>query len=180
MSGILLTLAALLVCAAVLPRFLGARRARLTGLARARAFRAELPDALELLAAAIDGGAPVERALAAVAGHVGSPLSTELRRAADGTGDARPGAVLSREPALRALGALVSASEELGVPSGGRPARTGVARSASAAVARCGLRAAAAGPRMTLVVAGLLAPAALLLVVGAELLSVMETIRGAP
>ena len=33
---------------------------------------------------------------------------------------------------------------------------------------------------MTLVVAGLLAPAALLLVVGAELLSVVQTIRGAP
>lgn len=179
MSGILLTLAALLVCAAVLPRFLGARRARLTGLARARAFRAELPDALELLAAAIDGGAPVERALAAVAGHVGSPLSTELRRAADGTGDARPGAVLSREPALRALGALVSASEELGVPLAG--ALRGLASQERERRRReVRLRAAAAGPRMTLVVAGLLAPAALLLVVGAELLSVMETIRGAP
>ncbi len=179
MSGLLLVLAALLVCAAVLPRFLGARRARLIGLARARAFRAELPDALELLAAAIDGGAPVERALAAVAGHVGAPLSTELRRAADGAGDARPGAVLSREPALRALGALVSASEELGVPLAG--ALRGLASQERERRRReVRLRAAAAGPRMTLVVAGLLAPAALLLVVGAELLSVVQTIRGAP
>lgn len=179
MSGLLLMLAALLVCAAVLPRFLAARRARLKGLARARAFRAELPDALELLAAAVDGGAPVERSLAAVAGHVGTPLSTELRRASDGAGDARPGAVLSREPALRALGALVSASEELGVPLA-RALRGLASQERERRRREVRLRAAAAGPRMTLVVAGLLAPAALLLVVGAELLSVVQTIRGAP
>jgi tight adherence protein C len=163
----------------VLPRFLVARRARRAGLARARAFRNELPDALELLAAAIDGGAPVERALAAVAEHVGAPLSTALRRASDGTAEARPGAVLAREPALRALGALVSSSEELGVPLAS--ALRGLAAQERERRRReVRLRAAAAGPRMTLVVAGLLAPAALLLVVGAELLSVVQTIRGAP
>ena len=179
MSGLLLTLAALLGCWAALPRFFGARRARQAAIARARAFRSELPDALELLAAAIDGGAPVERALSAVAAHVGPPLSTELRRAADGSSDARPGAVLAREPALRALGALVSSSEDLGVPLAG--ALRGLARHERERRRReVRLRAAAAGPRMTLVVAGLLAPAALLLVVGAELLSVVQTIRGAP
>ena len=95
------------------------------------------------------------------------------------TGDARPGAVLAREPGLRALGALVSASEELGVPLAN--ALRGLASQERERRRReVRLRAAAAGPRMTLVVPGLLAPAALLLVVGAELLSVMETIRGAP
>jgi tight adherence protein C len=178
-SGVLLTLAALLICAATLPRFLGARRQRRNGLTRARAFRRELPDALELLAAAIDGGAPVERALAAVAGHVGVPLSTELRRAAEGTGETRPGAMLAREPALRALGALVSSSEELGVPLASA-LRGLAAQERDRRRREVRMRAAAAGPRMTLVVAGLLAPAALLLVVGAELLSVMQTIRGAP
>ena len=179
MSGLLLTIAALLVCAAVLPRFLGARQARRAGLARARALRSELPDALELLAAAIDGGAPVERAIAAVAVHVGAPLSTELRRAANGAGEARPGAVLAREPALRALGALVSSSEDLGVPLAGA-LRGLAAQERERRRQEVRMRAAAAGPRMTLVVAGLLAPAALLLVVGAELLSVVRTIRGAP
>ncbi len=179
MSGLLLTLAALLVCAATLPRFVGARRVRQRAIVRARSLRGELPDALELLAAAIDGGAPVERALTAVAAHIGPPLSTELRRAADGAASERPGAVLAREPALRALGALVSSSEDLGVPLAS--ALRGLARHERERRRReVRLRAAAAGPRMTLVVAGLLAPAALLLVVGAELLSVVQTIRGAP
>ena len=71
-SGLLLVLAAALLGAAAMPRFLAGARARRAAVARARALRRELPDALELLAAAIDGGAPVERALSAVAAHIAS------------------------------------------------------------------------------------------------------------
>ena len=147
------------------------RRRPGTGLPR------ELPDALELLAAAIDGGAPVDRALAAVAAHVGPPL---VDRAAPG----------GRRPARRA--ARGRAGPRAGTAGAGRAGVVvgGARRAAGQRAARSGshererrrrevrLRAAAAGPRMTLVVAGLLAPAALLLVVGAELLSVVQTVRG--
>jgi Flp pilus assembly protein TadB len=87
--------------------------------------------------------------------------------------------VLAREPALRGLGALVASSEELGVPLAS--ALRGLAAHERERRRReIRLRAAAAGPRMTLVVAGMLAPAALLLVVGAELLAVVRTVRGMP
>jgi tight adherence protein C len=73
----------------------------------------------------------------------------------------------------------VSSSEELGVPLASA-LRGLAAQERDRRRREVRMRAAAAGPRMTLVVAGLLAPAALLLVVGAELLSVMQTISGAP
>lgn len=178
MTGVLLTVAAVLLCAAAVPSFWRSRAVARTAEARARALRADLPDAVELLAAAIDGGAPVERALAAVAPHVREPLAGELRRAA-AAAVGRPGPVLTREPALRGLGALVASSEELGVPLAS--ALRGLASHERERRRReIRLRAAAAGPRMTLVVAGMLAPAALLLVVGAELLAVVRTVRGMP
>ena len=179
MTGALLLLAAALLGAAVVPAFWRARGARRADEARARDLRRELPDAVELLAAAIDGGAPVDRALRAVAAHVAEPLAGELRRAAAPHAAERPGVVLARRPALRSLGALVASSEELGVPLAS--ALRGLAAHERERRRRdVRLRAAAAGPRMTLVVAGLLAPAALLLVVGAELLAVVRTVRGMP
>ena len=179
MTGTLLTCAALLACAAALPAFWRARTATRAAEARSRALRRELPDAVELLAAAIDGGAPVDRALHAVAGHVAEPLASELRRAAEPGAAERPGAVLGRQPALRPLGALVASSEELGVPLASA-LRSLAAHERERRRREIRLRAAAAGPRMTLVVAGLLAPAALLLVVGAEVLAVVRTVRGMP
>jgi Flp pilus assembly protein TadB len=178
-TGALVVLAAGLLCAAVVPAFWRARTARRSAEVVSRDLRRDLPDALELLAAAIDGGAPVDRALLAVAAHVGEPLAGELRRAADPHAAARPGTMLARRPALRSLGALVASSEELGVPLAS--ALRGLAAHERERRRReIRLRAAAAGPRMTLVVAGLLAPAALLLVVGAELLAVVRTVRGMP
>ena len=179
MTGSLLLLAAVLVCVATVPAFWRARSERRAADATARALRRELPDAVELLAAAIDGGAPVDRALRAVACHVAEPLATELRRAADAHATERPGAILARRPALRSLGALVASSEELGVPLA-HALRGLAAHERERRRREIRLRAAAAGPRMTLVVAGLLAPAALVLVVGAELLAVVRTVRGTP
>jgi Flp pilus assembly protein TadB len=135
----------------------------------------ELPDAVDLLAAAIAGGAPLDRGLLLVSRHVADPLGPLFRSAAR-SGE-RPADVLRRgDEALAPLAALIGASEELGTPLAA-PLRQLAADLREARGREVRLRAAAAGPRMMLVVAALLAPAALLLVVGTEVLSVVEALR---
>jgi Flp pilus assembly protein TadB len=143
--------------------------------AEARRFERELPDAVDLLAAAVAGGAPVDRAMQLVSRFSAPPLGLVLQRAA--RGQDRPSAIVrAANPALAPLSALLAASEELGTPLAG-PLRQLAADLRERRARDVRLRAAAAGPRMMLVVAGLLAPAALLLVVGTELLSVIEAMR---
>jgi hypothetical protein len=78
---------------------------------------------------------------------------------------------------MRALAALLRASDELGTPLAGE-VRTLAEDTREAIVRDTRLRAAAAGPKLMLVVGGLLAPAALLLIVGSEVLTVIASLRG--
>jgi len=155
------------------------RRARLRASLLADAHLRDLPDALELLAAAVDGGAPLPRSLAAVAPHVPDPLGAALGRAAGAanapTGPRLGTAIRDEHPALRPLAAIVAQSDELGTPLA--PALRVLAaderarrRSASRE------RAAAAAPRMMLVVGLVLAPAALILIVGAQALALIDAL----
>ncbi len=157
------------------------RRAVQNHLRRGRGLRAALPDALELLAGAIDGGAPIDRATAIVAQHVPGPLGIELAREAAAAG--RPGAprlgssIAAVHPVLRPFGALLLSADELGVPLAAslreiaadeRDARRRDARE----------QAAVAAPRMMVVVGLLLAPAALLVIVGGEGLALYRSFGG--
>jgi Flp pilus assembly protein TadB len=136
----------------------------------------DLPDVVDLLAAAVAGGAPVDRALQLVSRYAAPPLGDMLQRAVRSSD--RPSAVLRlADPQLAPLAALLAAAEELGTPLAA-PLRQLAADLRERHAREVRLRAAAVGPRMMLVVAALLAPAALLLVVGTELLSVVDAMRG--
>jgi pilus assembly protein TadC len=143
------------------------RRARAAR--RDRAVRRQLPQALELLGSVLDGGAPTYVALSAIADRCDEPLASALRDVAGGAAPA--------PPAMRALAALLRASDELGTPLAGE-VRTLAEDTREAIVRDTRLRAAAAGPKLMLVVGGLLAPAALLLIVGSEVLTVIASLRG--
>ena len=143
--------AAVVECAAVGAVSLAVRRRALDG-ARTHAMRAlaaALPDALDLLAACVEGGATLDGALAAVAPHVEGGLGARLAACAAQLRSTRP-----RREVLRALGgepvreleraghALASA-DELGSPLAATLTRAGGA----AARARAPRRARARGGR---------------------------------
>ncbi len=142
-----------------------------------QAIMAALPDALELLAAAVAGGAASELALRRVAAYAAPPLNTLLAMAvADESGRGLGIRLRETHPALRPLGSLLQQSDELGVPIAGAVRLLAAdARLRARAAAR--ERAAAAAPKMLLVVGGLLAPAALLIVIGGQFL-VLRTLIG--
>jgi tight adherence protein C len=111
-------------CAGAALGWVGSRRRDTTRVETAiEALGRDLPDALELLAAAVDGGAPLERSLAAVASHLGEPLGGALRRATTATaasaGPTLSDALTAEGPALRSLAALVRSAEDLGTPVAG-------------------------------------------------------------
>ncbi len=152
------------------------RRARVAAAARTRRLTAALPDALELLASAVDGGAATEAALARVADFADAELGRVLRGALAADDPAGAGAALRRaDPALRPLGSLMQQTDELGVPIAGA-LRLLAADHRLRARAAARERAAAAAPKMLLVVGGLLAPAALLVVIGGQVLAMRELV----
>jgi pilus assembly protein TadC len=171
--------AAVVECASVGAGVLAVRRRGLVGKARADAeLAAALPDALDLLAACVEGGATLDHALEAVAPHVDGGLGLRLGVCAADLRSTRP-----RRDALRALGgepvgaleraghALASA-DELGSPL----ASTLTEQAAmQRELTRLGVRerAAAAGPKIALVVAVTLVPSALVLVLGSQALSLL-------
>ena len=171
--------AAIVECASVGACVLAVRRRGLVGKARADAELAgALPDALDLLAACVEGGATLDHALEAVAPHVDGGLGLRLGLCAADLRSTRP-----RRDALRALGgepvrvlqraghALASA-DELGSPL----ASTLTEQAAmQRELTRLGVRerAAAAGPKIALVVAVTLVPSALVLVLGSQALSLL-------
>jgi len=142
-----------------------------------RALAARLPDAVDLLASTVDGGAAPEIALARVADFVEEPLRTALLDAIAHGSEGGVGARLCvLDPALRPLGSLLLQSEELGVPIAAA-LRLLAADARARARAAAGERAAAAAPKMLLVVGGLLAPASLLVVIGGQVL-VLQDLAG--
>lgn len=152
------------------------RRRRSAAQRHAARMTTGLPDALELLAAAVDGGASPDLVLHHVARFAAAPVGPTLARALRDAHDGDLGrALCDADPALRPLGALLRQSIELGVPVASSLRHLADdARAHARATAR--ERAAAAGPRMLLVVGGLLAPAALLVVIGGQALVVRSMI----
>lgn len=153
------------------------RAARRRAEGRSRALRAALPDALDLLAAALDGGAAPAVALPLVCAYMPEPFSGLVAEAASDAGEGMGAAVAAADPALRPLGALLRQSEELGVPIADA---LRLLAADTRALLRVELRerAAAAAPRMMLVVGSLLAPAALLIVIGGQVLYLRDTAGG--
>lgn len=152
------------------------RAGRRAALERSRRLRAALPDALELLASAVDGGAATEAALRRVADFAEPELGAALRAAVAADEQGGVGSALRRgDPALRPLGSLIQQTDELGVPIAAA-LRLLAADQRLRARAEARERAAAAAPKMLLVVGGLLAPAALLVVIGGQVLAMRELV----
>lgn len=141
---------------------------RLHGRRRAEALRAALPDALELLRGCLVAGVPVRRALGLVGEHCAEPVSAELRGASaemslgvplatalDGLAARNP------VPEIRSLVAAVRQAQRHGsalapvVEAQAEEVRRGRDRELVE-------RAARAGPKIQLIVAATLVPAALL------------------
>jgi pilus assembly protein TadC len=171
--------AAVVQGAAVAAGLLALRRRSLVARARTDAALAgALPDALDLLAACMEGGATLDHALAAVAPHVEGGLGTRFGVCAAQLRSTRP-----RREVLRALGGesvreldraghALAAADELGSPL----ASTLTEQAAlQRELARLGVRerAAAAGPKIALVVAVTLVPSALVLVLGSQALALL-------
>ena len=156
----------------------GRRAQRLEQRVRAAVERA-LPDALDLLAGLVDAGAPLGPALAAVAPRIDGPLGADLAACAAalaGPGSRRAAFGLLRQsgsPDLARVGQALALADELG---------TGVAEQLRAQAlvqrdlrrSRARERAGTAAPKIALVIGLVLVPAALALVLGAELLSALD------
>jgi pilus assembly protein TadC len=173
------TSAAVVECAAVGAGSLAVRRRGLIGRARLDAALAgALPDGLDLLAACVEGGATLDHALAAVAPHVEGGLGARFGTCAAELQSTRPRREVLRalggEPAraLERAGHALAAADELGSPL----ASTLTEQAAlQRELTRLGVRerAAAAGPKIALVVAVTLVPSALVLVLGSQALSLL-------
>lgn len=177
-SGSLLQSAGAGLCGAVIV-VVRARRARLRELrAWRQALAGQLPDVMSLLASSVDGGCAAEVALRRVAEFAPEPLRSVLLEAIAAGIDGGVGARLCAiDPVVRPLGALLRQSEELGVPIAAA-LRLGAADARARAQALARERAAVAAPKMLLVVGTLLAPAALLIVIGGQVL-VLRDVAGA-
>lgn len=152
---------------------------------RARQMRAALPQALDLLAICVTGGMALDPALAALARHTDGPLSAEIRgliRSVE-LGLHRRAAyerLVERCPCaeVETLVAALRQSEELGAPLA--PALLAQAMSTREAARRAALeRAASAAPKIQLVTAVVLVPAAMLLIVATLLLQLGQQIGAA-
>lgn len=162
-------------------RFVRARRHRLQEEAFDAALINELPDALELVASALQSGAPTFRAFGVVSSHVGDPLGailrTAIRRSEEPVGPSLSQAIREARPRVfRPLAACLSASEELGTPLA--PALRVLARDERER-RRVAIRIqiARVSPRVTVVVSTVLAPASLILIVGAQALTMIRALR---
>ena len=165
--------------AAVGAALLAVRRRGLLARARMESeLAAALPDALDLLAACVEGGATLDHALAAVAPHIDGGLGSRFRLCAAELQSSRPRRetlrVLGGEPvrALERAGQALASADELGSPlSSTLTEQAALQRE----LARLGVRerAGSAGPKIALVVAVTLVPSALVLVLGSQALALM-------
>ena len=165
--------------AAIAAGLLAVRRRGLMLRARAElALAAALPDALDLLAACVEGGATLDHALAAVAPHVEGGLGVRLGACAAQLHSTRPRREVLRtlggEPvrALDRAGHALASADELGSPLA---ATLSEQAALQRELERLGVRerAAAAGPKIALVVAVTLVPSALVLVLGSQALALL-------
>lgn len=146
-------------------RAVGARARR-----RGEGVRRQLPDVLDVLALCTETGMAVDPALQAAAERLGGPLGEELRATLRDVelGATRSAAYadLTARAGIEEVGRLVAAltqADELGAPlSASLRAQAAALREARARAARD--RAARAAPKIQLVVALLMVPAAMLLV----------------
>lgn len=150
--------------AAEVPLYVLSRRARRRG----EALRAALPDALDLLRAALAAGLPLRRSLTLVADHSAEPVAGEFAcvsaetslgitqaTALDGLAARNP------EPEVRALVSAIRQAERNGSPLA--PVIAAQARDARLAHNRAIIeRGARAGPKIQLVVSSTIVPGALL------------------
>jgi tight adherence protein C len=150
-------------------------------IARARSERAlagALPDALDLLAACVEGGATLDHALAAAAPHVEGALGARFATCAAHLRSTRPRREVLQAlggepvPALARAGHALAAADELGSPLASTLTEQAAMQRELARLA-VRERAAAAGPKIALVVAVTLVPSALVLVLGSQALSLL-------
>jgi tight adherence protein C len=152
---------------------------------RGRRIRADLPQALDLLAICVTGGMAIDPALGALVRHTEGPLAEELRQLLRSirTGTERRAAyegLVERccVEEVRALVESLEQSEELGAPLAA--ALLAQSKSARDSARRSALeRAAGAAPKIQLVTAVVLVPAAMLLIVATLLLQLGEQVGGA-
>lgn len=152
------------VLAAELPILWLRRRAEV----RARAMRAALPDALELLRACLAAGLPLRRSLSLVGDHCAEPVATEFVHVAAETAfgvsqaTALDGlAARNPQPEIRALVSAIRQAEKHGSPLA--PVISAQAHDSRLALNREIVeRAAKAGPKIQLIVSTTIVPAALL------------------
>jgi tight adherence protein C len=139
---------------------------------------AALPDALDLLAACVEGGATLDHALAAVAPHIDGGLGSRFRLCAAELQSSRPRRetlrVLGGEPvrALERAGQALASADELGSPLSSTLTEQAALQRELARL-RVRERAGSAGPKIALVVAVTLVPSALVLVLGSQALALM-------
>lgn len=152
------------VLAAELPIIWLRRRAQ----RRASAFRAALPDALELMRACLAAGLPLRRSLSLVGDHCAEPVATEFVHVAAETAfgvsqaTALDGlAARNPQPEVRALVSAIRQAEKHGSPLA--PVISAQAHDSRLALNREIIeRAAKAGPKIQLIVSTTIVPAALL------------------
>ncbi|MFL5912184.1 MAG: type II secretion system F family protein [Gaiellaceae bacterium] len=143
-AGLLVAVIGVRILGRLEPRAVRARRARIV---------ADLPTAIDLLAACLRGGGAWHESVEAVADAVGGPLGTELAQVAArirlGADPAEEWLNLGREPALSPLGRAAARAADGGAPVAATLARLArdqrrAARAAAAARARtAGVRAVA-------------------------------------
>lgn len=146
------------------------RRLRAHGRARRARIARQLPDLLDVLGMCVDTGMAADPALRAVAARLRGPLPAEIAHALDdislGASRRAAYAALAERVDLDAMGRVVRAlldADELGAPLG-RTLRTQAAHARDDARRAAHRRAASAGPRIQLVIALVMVPAALLMV----------------
>jgi tight adherence protein C len=135
---------------------------------RGRQIEQAAPGAIDLIAAAVEAGIPIDRAVQAAAGASTGPLRDELEAVGRSlilgnrrTDELRDLGQRTASPALAALASALRISDRLGVPpAAGLRRQASRARLAQARAVQ--ERAAKAAPRILLVVVFVLVPAAML------------------
>jgi tight adherence protein C len=149
---------------------------------RTEAIERQAPLALDLLAATVAAGVPLDVAIAGAGTAVSGPLREELEATREQVALGRPRGDALRDlaersgaPTLAALATAARTSDELGVPLAAT-LRRHAARARAARAREVQRQAAVAGPKILAVVVLVLVPASLLPLAAAVALSVVDTL----